>query len=522
LPDIAPAPGGLLDIILSAKKRATISDRKDPLVELDTESAVALARTYLTERAPLAVQGEGGNDTTYRVACHVRDLGVSKGVALDLMLDHWNDRCEPPWDATELADGPVGNAYRYGQNAPGAGRAAADFEAVEIEEPKPSEPAGKKPDLIPGRISFADLADVPPRRWLYGNKLLAKYTAFCASPGGVGKTSWALGVALACASGRKLLHDQPHHPMNVWYYNLEDDLDEMKRRLYAAAKFHDIPAETASRIRLNSGRDRGLKVLALRDDQFVVTPDTRLLTQVLLDERIELLIVDPFLRSHAVKENDNEAQDEVMRVYAAIADKTDSAILLLHHMKKGGISGDADSLRGGSTQGGGARTVLTMAAMSEEEARAVGVDPRRRRTLIRIDDPKRNMSPPAVSAEWIRLHSVRLGNATEDYPDGDEVQAASSWSPPKVSDGLDENLVGEVLSVIDAGTDDGERFSARAQDKGRWAGTVIVDMLHKSENEAGALLKEWIDSGLLEVRPYKSPTQRKTRQGLFGRETDNG
>lgn len=505
---------GLLKILQEPGGRAPKTVSKNPVSELDTEHNVARAVRYLQHEADPAIENRGGDPTTYVTACRVRGLGLSADRAYLEMVEHYNPRCIPPWDAEGLRK-KVDSAYRSATGVWGGDTAEADFEPVNIEILEPEKKTTARSPLVLHRFDRSETCDIPPRRWLYGRKLLAKYVAFCASPGGVGKTSWALTMALACASGMRLLHDQPHHPMNVWYYNLEDDLDEMHRRLDAAARFYDLPKEVTRRVALSTGRERGLQVLGLRNDQFVVQPDAGLVTERIQEDRIELSIIDPFLRSHGVKENDNEAQDEVMRVYADIADKTDSCFLLLHHTKKGAVSGDADSLRGGSTQGGSARTVLTMTGMSKDEAKAMGLDEHTRRHLVRIDDAKRNMAPPAGDAEWIRLNPVRLGNCTEDYPDGDEVQAASVWSPPSPSEGLDEARVEETLAAIEAGTDDGERYSARPQDKDRWAGSLVADMLHKSENEAGVLLKEWIARGVLEVRAYKSPAQRRTRQGVF-------
>ena len=58
-----------------------------------------IARHYLRSEAAPAIEGMNGDDRTIKVACWLRDLGVSEGAALDLMLSDWNERCEPPWDA---------------------------------------------------------------------------------------------------------------------------------------------------------------------------------------------------------------------------------------------------------------------------------------------------------------------------------------------------------------------------------------------------------------------------------------
>lgn len=56
-------------------------------------------------------------------------MGVVEQDCLPLLIDHWNDRCAPPWDADELAV-KVANAYRYGQEPVGSSAPEAQFDPV--------------------------------------------------------------------------------------------------------------------------------------------------------------------------------------------------------------------------------------------------------------------------------------------------------------------------------------------------------------------------------------------------------
>ena len=49
--------------------------------------------------------------------------------------------------------------------------------------------------------------------------------------------------ALAIATGRGLLGVLPDEPVNVWYWNGEDPMEELQRRLAAACVQYSIPAE---------------------------------------------------------------------------------------------------------------------------------------------------------------------------------------------------------------------------------------------------------------------------------------
>ena len=106
-------------------------------VDLDQPEALEIAAHWLRREAAPAVQGENGDDATYRVACLVRDFGVSECMALDLMLDHWNQRCEPPWDPGELSV-KVENAYRYATGEAGSASPAVQFDGV-VRVPLPND-----------------------------------------------------------------------------------------------------------------------------------------------------------------------------------------------------------------------------------------------------------------------------------------------------------------------------------------------------------------------------------------------
>lgn len=102
---------------------------RDVLDGIDPERAVARAVAYL-ESAPRAVEGNGGDLTTYKVAAQLKDLGCSKDQALSLLISMWNDECDPPWEPDELA-AKIDNAYDYGREPQGADAPEAVFTAAE-------------------------------------------------------------------------------------------------------------------------------------------------------------------------------------------------------------------------------------------------------------------------------------------------------------------------------------------------------------------------------------------------------
>lgn len=106
----------------------------------DDEAMVQWVRDYFTNDAPVAVSntvneetGKQGNGTTFDVMAAARDKGISEETCFALALEHYNPRCEPPWDYEELRR-IVLNVYTYAQNKAGDKRAANDFETTPEEQ----------------------------------------------------------------------------------------------------------------------------------------------------------------------------------------------------------------------------------------------------------------------------------------------------------------------------------------------------------------------------------------------------
>ena len=124
---VAPAEQSLLERL----DRPTERRSGDASVDLDRPDALVRAIEYLDTEAPVAVEGDGGDQLTLRVAFRVKDFGLSEAVAFDLLYTRWNDRCLPPWSPDELRT-KVENAYYYGKSSPGVAHPSAEFAGVHV------------------------------------------------------------------------------------------------------------------------------------------------------------------------------------------------------------------------------------------------------------------------------------------------------------------------------------------------------------------------------------------------------
>ena len=137
---IAPAPKELLELIKrEGRKDFRKASPEKKAVYSDDEQAVERYREFLLT-APLAVEGENGDKTTYTVACKGKTLGLSPEKAFEMLEKFYNPLCSPPWNAADLWH-KVQNAYSYSQQIVGADSPANDFGIVETGD-KPA-PGGK-------------------------------------------------------------------------------------------------------------------------------------------------------------------------------------------------------------------------------------------------------------------------------------------------------------------------------------------------------------------------------------------
>lgn len=111
------APAGLLDLIQRRPQTVDHGDIRHKGFQ-DTDMNKERFVEYLTTIAPIAVEGENGDVTTFKVACRGRDLNLTPATTHALMLEHYDPQCQPPWGHDELLI-KVRNAYVYNEDMPG-------------------------------------------------------------------------------------------------------------------------------------------------------------------------------------------------------------------------------------------------------------------------------------------------------------------------------------------------------------------------------------------------------------------
>lgn len=125
--EIAFIPDWLADKLKRAREKAPVA--LPTVSPVDEVKATGKATAYLLNEAPISIKGEGGDQTAFKVACRVKDLGVSAQVCFELMLDYWNPRSPTQWSPEKLRT-KINNAYKYGTDEVGAVAPEKHFEPV--------------------------------------------------------------------------------------------------------------------------------------------------------------------------------------------------------------------------------------------------------------------------------------------------------------------------------------------------------------------------------------------------------
>jgi hypothetical protein len=118
-----PAPAWSVELAGESGRR----ERESVVISEDEPSDLEKAQRWLDSTAPISIEGGGGNDNAFQVACRVKDFGISEVRCWDMMLGSWNERCEPPWEAEELLR-IIENAYQYAWGDQGSMSAEEDFD----------------------------------------------------------------------------------------------------------------------------------------------------------------------------------------------------------------------------------------------------------------------------------------------------------------------------------------------------------------------------------------------------------
>ena len=440
-----------------------------------------------------ALSGEHWNDHVLKLVASYVTKGLNDDEVQELVKDLTFQTPESRRQIQKMIDGARAKGF-------------APLKQEEVFQPVDVAVKADATNEWPTLFTQFDVDALPVRRWVYDRHYIRGFVSVLASAGGIGKTSLQIVEALAIATGRDLLGEEVKEQCNVWLINLEDPLDEMHRRVLAAMQQYNIKEEQlAGKLYLDAGRDFQIKFAAqTRDGLMVNEALVEHMAKKIKEHAIGVVMIDPFVSAHEVSENDNMAINMVVDAIRNIADETQAAVGLVHHIRKqNGVDADIDSVRGAGSLIGAARAARVINKIQPEDAQKLGVSEIESLGIFRVDDGKSNLTPPASKAVYRRMVGEELTN-------GDYVGVATAFKMPDLFDGVSPKDAMEVQRLVGAAADRDEPFRQSPQAK-QWAGNavaVVLDLdvgVKNDKAKALAILKKWIETDVLrlEMMPDK-------------------
>lgn len=461
-----------------------------------------------------------------RVELAIGSLSVESAMAAARRGDRWHDhvvRLVAHWIMRGWSDAEIlGQAagltlpgYTVPDTLRDLGRMIAGAR-TKWNAPNPSHPIEDRLPPPPIAIAWEDgstAAMIPRRRWLVGSFAIRGQLTVLVAPPGAGKSTLGIALGVAVATGRgELVGETVHESTKAWIWNNEDDRPELRRRLAAVMQHWGVrPTDLRGQLALNSGSERPLVVArAAKDGSVLRLPDIDAIVGIVKAEGIGLLVVDPFVETHEVDENDNAQVKAVAALWREVARRCDCAVVLVHHTGKPPAAapdswvGSLSASRGASSLAGVARIVRTLFSMSEKDAERLGLAPEDRHRWVRLDDAKANLALASAKARWFERLSVTIAN-------GDEVGVLVPGDPaPAAPAGpAEDEIEGELVRAIREAWDAGTPLSEHPRATERYAPKIVARALRCSAERVSDVLVRLMNGGI--VRTERRDAKRNLR-----------
>ena len=374
-----------------------------------------------------------------------------------------------------------------------------------------------KPVIMATAFKWIDPTTLPRREFVFGTHYIRKYVSVTVSPGGLGKTSNSIAEVLSMVSGKYILREKAAPPLNVWLFNAEDPRDEMERRVMAACLHYKLkPEDIEGRLFLDTGREQEL-VVAIDDKKGIKiqVPVVEAVVEQILRNRIDVMIVDPFVSTHSVNENDNGAIDKVAKLWAHIADKTNCSIDIVHHLRKvADREATVEDARGAVSLIGAARSVRVLNRMSEEQATSGGVEATDRFGYFSITQGKANLTAANHKATWRKLVGVPLGNGQGLTKPQDLAPVVTEWKWPTLEEIAGEVSSDQLAQIVTRVRNADCKLHHQAEN---WVGREVAYVLgldvsiKANVSRVKRLVKAWIEDGTFVVVNRRCPIKRENK-----------
>jgi len=421
---------------LSNSGREKHEDRDTWIIEPDLQENIDAATKWLREEARVAIEGQGGDSMAFATAAHMKSFGISEVMALDLMLEHWNPRCSPPWSADEIEhlERKVENGYSYNKSPPGNITTAYKTAATLARFKPVVTQLAHGVEVNAGRFRFveeAGLKTISPPSWLIEGFLPAGSYAMIFGEPGTFKTFLALDIALSIAAGEGFGVDAPWQRVATTgpvLFAAGEGRSDITRRVQAWQKRHNYGEETGNFVLADPVPLVSEQYQPFIDGALEVKPDG-----------YKLCILDTVGRAMAgLNENSQEHASAFSNLVENLQYSLGCAVLVLHHT---GLT-EKHRSRGSSVFGADADTIVRLDRQSKAKIVSLTMTKQKdaqeweRKKYIRMETVIVSLDPMIDSLVAV------TGQAIGDKEDADETAAVANVDDvaEEVSDAIVEHL----------------------------------------------------------------------------------
>lgn len=353
---IADAPAGLLEIVTAGNAREKREAGRAPVGTQDHLIYVRRAIDWLEGSAPSAIEGEGGDDTTYRVAAQLKDFGISESMALYLMVERWNEtKAFPPWQPEDL-ETKVANAYTFGTGAPGKSTVEADFgiRLVPVDEQENAEVSNPLADYEIGTPPSREaIAAAASNTEIVARRPLLKFSLRAIADRALRSTVSHIVKGLLPANSLSVVYGDPGVGKSfiVSYLNfcISTGIDFAGHRTDPGLVFYVVaegvggfPARAKALIdAMQPEVEPRFVVIPSAVDLYGSDASAEEISELVNEQKAawgaepKLIVIDTFARSMgAGDENSNRDVSQYVRRADMIRERTGAAVMLIHHSGK--------------------------------------------------------------------------------------------------------------------------------------------------------------------------------------------
>lgn len=373
---------------------------------LSPGSDEARARAYISTIH--AIEGEGGNNATFRAAAVLRkDFALDEATAWRI-LRAWNDtNARPSWEERELRR-IFDNAGKHGTHAGGAALAAhaAVNEVMNAGD-------DKREALVRSRIhrfTPAHLDQAPPaKEFLWEGAIPVGDVGTFVGPGAAGKSATMVGLAVHMALGLPFLGRATKRRRTV-IVSLEDNRDDYHRKLAAwrdaLGELWDS-AQVADYVILLDLRGTDFRLVRPAGrGEYAPNVDGQALAAAIKADAPDVGLVIIETVSRVGGDESNPAMSALVSACEEISAETGASVVLVGHVSKSEARegrGDQHAQRGGAALSDNARFAITAKLLNadqekdaEAKALVAGIDAAERGQMILLRVAKVNCAPTST------------------------------------------------------------------------------------------------------------------------------